>query len=179
MQMTKRKFTLTKEEEAKFRAAYHQTKDANLSKKLLSVRLYGTGHPTDNLIELVGCSRTSMMEWVQKYQSDGLDSLKDQRQGGNHFKLSQAQKAAIEEKVEQYTPKQLLGDECATSCGAHWTGADLKQLIYQEYSVVYKSPTSYRVMLTEFGLSYQRTEKVFKSKSQLKQADFEEQLEKK
>jgi transposase len=178
MRMTKRKFTLTKEEEAKLKASYHQTKDANLSKKLLAVRLYGSGQLTDNIIELVGCSRTSMMEWVQKYQSKGLDSLKDRRQGGNHFKLSKAQKAAIKAKVEQYSPKQLLGDDCATSSGAHWTGADLKQLIYQEYSIVYKSPTSYQVMLTEFGLSYQRTEKVFKSKSQIKYADFEEQLEK-
>ena len=74
--MAKRKFNLTKEEKAKFKAAYHQTKDANLSKKLLAVRLYGSGHPTDDLLELVDCSRTSMMEWVQKYQSDGLDSLK-------------------------------------------------------------------------------------------------------
>lgn len=176
--MAKRKFNLTKEEEAKFKAAYHQSKDANLSKKLLAVRLYGSGYPTNEIFELVGCNRTSMMEWVQKYQSDGLESLKDQRQGGNYFKLSKAEKAAIQEKMNQYTPKQLLGDDCATGSGAHWTTADLKQLIYQEYSITYKSPTSYRVMLKEFGLSYQRTEKVFKSKSQRKQADFEEQLEK-
>lgn len=176
--MVKRTFTLTTEEQAKFKAAYHQSKDANLSKKLLAVRLYGSGHSTDEIIELVGCSRTSLMEWVQKYQLDGLDSLKDQRQGGNHFKLSKAEKAAIKEKVHCYTPKQLLGQDCATGSGVHWTSADLKQLIYQEYRVVYQSPTSYRVMLSEFGLSYQRTEKVFKSKSQFKQADFEEQLEK-
>lgn len=176
--MAKRKFTLTRAEEAKLKAAYHQSKDANLSKKLLAVRLYGSGHPTEEIIELVGCSRTSMMEWVQKYASDSLDSLKDQRQGGNHFKLNKAQKAAIGKKIHQYTPKQLLGETSATTTGSHWTGADLKQLIYREYSVVFKSPTSYQMMLKEFGLSYQRTEKVFKSKSQLKQADFEEQLEK-
>jgi transposase len=176
--MAKRKFNLTKEEEAKFKAAYHQSKDANLSKKLLAVRLYGTGYPTGEIFELVGCNRTSMREWVQKYQSDCLKSLKDQRQGGNYFKLSKAQKAAIQEKINQYTPKQLLGGDCATGSGIHWTSVDLKQLIYQEYSVIYKSSTSYGVMLKEFGLSYQRTEKVFKSKSQFKQADFEEQLEK-
>jgi len=178
MKMAKREFNLTTEEEAKFKAAYHQSKDAKWSKKLLAVRLYGTGYPTSEILELVGCNRTSMMEWVQKYQSDGLESLKDQRQGGNYFKLRKTQKAAIQEKINQYAPKQLLGDECATSSGTHWTSADLKQLIYQEYSVIYRSPTSYRVMLKEFGLSYQRTERIFKSKSQFKEADFEEQLEK-
>jgi len=176
--MAKRKFILTEAEEAKLKAVYHQSKDANLSKKLLAIRLYGSGYSTAAIIELVGCSRTSMMEWVQKYQSDGLDSLKDQRQGGNYFKLDKAQKAAIERKIHQYTPKQLLGTASATTWGVHWTSADLKQLIYQEYSILFKSPTSYRMMLKEFGLSYQRTEKVFKSKAQLKQADFEEQLEK-
>lgn len=178
MRMAKRKFTLTIEEVAKLKAAYHQSKDANWSRKLLAVRLYGTGHPVSQIIELVGCSRTSLMEWVQKYQQQGLATLKDQRPGGNHFKLSPEQKAVIKGKVHQYTPQQLLGSASATSSGAHWTGADLKQLLYQEYNILYKSPTSYRMMLTEFGLSYQRTEKVFKSKSLLKYADFEEQLEK-
>lgn len=176
--MAKRKFNLTKEEKAKLKAAYHQSKDANLSKKLLAVRLYGTNYPTAEIIELVDCSRTSLMEWVQIYQSDGLEKLKDQRQGGNHYKLSRAQKAHIQEKVKKYTPKQLLGDECATVSGTHWTSADLKQYIYREYRLIYQSPTSYRLMLKGFGLSYQRPEKVFKSKSQLKQADFEEHLEK-
>jgi len=115
---------------------------------------------------------------VQKYQLHGLIGLKDQRQGGNHIKLTKVEKAAIQKKVQQYTPSQLLGQEYQTSSGAYWTTGDLKLLIYQEYQVIYKSPTSYQALLLEFGLSYQRTEKVFKSKSALKQADFAEQVEK-
>lgn len=176
--MAKRKFTLTTTEVARLKAAHHQSKDANFSKKVLAVRLYGTGHPTNSILDLVGCSRTSLMEWVQKYQRHGLDGLKDGRQGGNHFKLTKAEKAAIKVQVHQYSPQQLLGHECATSSGAHWTAADLKLLIYQQYEVIYKSSASYWALLTECGLSYQRTEKIFKSKSALKQADFEEQLEK-
>jgi transposase len=176
--MAKRKFTLTTTEVAQLKTAYHQSKDANFSKKALAVRLYGTGHPTNSILDLVGCGRTSLMEWVQKYQRHELDGLQDGRQGGNHFKLTKAAKAAIKDQVHQYSPQQLLGHECATSSGAHWTAADLKLLIYQQYEVIYKSPASYWALLTECGLSYQRTEKVFKSKSAMKQADFEEQLEK-
>lgn len=176
--MATRKFVLTADEEVRLKVAYRQSKDTNFSRKLLAVRLYGTGYPTAEIIEVVGGNRTSLMEWVQKYRSAGLEGLKDQRQGGNHFKLSQGQKATIEDKLNQYTPKQLLRVECATSTGAHWTCADLKQLIYQEYKVIYNSPSSYRLLLKEFGLSYQRTEKVFKSKSGLSYAAFEEQLEK-
>lgn len=176
--MAKRKFILTPKKVAELKAAYHQSKDAAFSKKALAVRLYGTGHPTNDILDLVGCSRTSMMEWVQKYQLNGLNGLKDQRQGGNYFKLTKEEKVAIKRDVQQYTPQQLLGNECATSSGAHWTGEDLKLLIYKKYEVIYQSPVSYTTMLTEFGLSYQRTEKIFKSKSQFKSVDFEEQLEK-
>ena len=178
MQMAKRKFTITTTEVTQLKAAYQQSKDATYSKKLLAVRLYGTGHSTPSILDLIGCSRTSLMEWVQRYQQNGLGGLKDQRRGGNHCKLTPAEKATIKSQVSQYRPRQLLGKECATSSGAYWTAADLKLLIYQKYAVIYKSPASYWALLTECGLSYQRTEKIFKSKSALKQADFEEQLEK-
>jgi transposase len=176
--MARRKFSLTTTEVAELKAAYHQSKDGNYNKKLLAVRLYGTGHSTASIMELVGCSRTSLMEWVQSYQRDGLECLPDQRRGGNHFKLSQAEKEVLRGQVQTYTPRQLLGDECASSSGVYWTATDLKLLIYQSYQVIYKSPTSYWALLTECGFSYQRTEKVFKSNSAWKIADFEEQLEK-
>lgn len=176
--MAKRKFILTTSQETELRVAYHQSKDAAYSNKLLAVRLYGTGHPTQHILDVVGCSRTSLMEWVQRYQRNGVNGLREQRRGGNYYKLSQEEKAALKEQVHHYTPRQLLGKECASSSGGHWTADDLKLLIYQRYEVIYQSPTSYRALLTEFGLSYQRTEKVFKSKSWLKEADFEEELEK-
>ena len=85
-----------------------------------------------SILDLVGCSRTSLMEWVQKYQLHGINGLNDRRQGGNHFKLTKEEKAAIKQDIHQYSPRQLLGNECATSSGAHWTAADLKLLIYQQ-----------------------------------------------
>lgn len=176
--MKKRQFTLTEEQEAKLKTAYLDSKDANLSQKLLAVRMYGTGRTTVEIKTLLGCSRTSLMEWVHRYRQQGLAGLIDQRQGGNHFKLSPEQKEVIKAKIYQYTPAQLLGHNCATASGTHWTSADLKQLVYKQYEIIYKSPTSYRSLLQAFGMSYQRTEKIFKSKSTMAQVDFEEQLEK-
>lgn len=177
--MARRKFSLTTTEVAELKAAYQQSKDGDYNKKLLAVRLYGTGHSTASIIELVGCSRTSLMEWVQSYQQDGLECLPDQRRGGNHFKLSRADKEAVKRQVQAYTPRQLLGEACTSHSGVYWTAADLRLLVYQNYQVIYQSPVSYWTLLTECGLSYQRSEKVFKSNSALKIADFEEQLEKK
>lgn len=176
--MAKRQFKLTEKQVSELRTAYDQSKSADSAKKALAVRLYGTDKSVQEITDLLGCSRTSMMEWVQRYRSQGLDGLADQRQGGNHFKLTPAQRAEIGRDLHRYSPAQLLGDAYTSASGAYWNVADLKLLIDRRYDVVYKSPTSYRVLLSESGLSYQRTEKIFKSKSEAKQADFEEALEK-
>lgn len=176
--MTKRQFTLTKEEESKLRVAYDNCKDAKTSKKLLGLRLYGTGHPVDKIIELLGCSRASLLGWCRHYREEGLGGLADKRVGGNHCKLSANQKAEVASRIHRYTPHQILGEATATASGQHWTASDLQTAIYQWYDVKYNSPTSYWLLLGECGLSYQRTEKVFKSRSDFKVADFEEQLEK-
>ena len=177
--MANRQFRVTKEEENKLKAAYDNCKDARISKKLLGLRLYGTGHPVETIKDLLGCSRASLLGWCRQYQAEGLVGLADKRVGGNHYKLSIGQKAEVASHLHQYTPRQILGKATATASGEHWTTKDLQTAIYRWYSVLYNSPTSYWLLLAECGLSYQQTEKVFKSRSDFKVADFEEQLEKK
>jgi len=52
------------------------------------------------------------------------------------------------------------------------------RMVQEQYGVEYKSRTSYTSLLSLCGFSYQKTEKISKSHSQAKVADFEEQLEK-
>lgn len=176
--MAKRKFTLTPTELAELRAVYHQSQDDAFNKKLLAVQLYGTGHPVRDILAIVQCSRASLMGWCRSYEAAGIEKLRDQRAGGNHYRLTAEQKAELADLVRRYTPKQLLGDDYATQSGAHWTTHDLKQLIARKFEVIYRSHSTYWLLLTEFGLSYQRTETVYKSRSALKVAEFEEDLEK-
>lgn len=176
--MAIRQFNLNKGQENELRVAYDHCKDAATSKKLLGVRLYGTGHPVSTILELLGCSRSSLMNWCRQYQTEGVAGLTDKRGGGNSRKLSKSQRAELQERVHRYTPAQVLGQACATASGQHWTASDLQAAIYQWYGVIYHSPSSYWLLLGECGLSYQRTEKIFKSRSEFKVADFEEALEK-
>jgi transposase len=85
--MKKRQFVLTQEQETQLKNAYLDSKNANLSQKFFAVRMYGTGRTTVEVKTLLDCSRTSLMEWVQRYRQQELAGLIDQRQGGNHFKL--------------------------------------------------------------------------------------------
>ena len=128
--------------------------------------------------QITGCSRTSLMEWCRAYREDASQGLVDKRAGGNRAKLSQLQIEELQQMLHQYTPKERLGPKASTAGGQHWSPEDIAQVIRQRYGVEYQSRTSYIHLLKICGFSYQKTEKVFKSHSQMKVAEFEEQLEK-
>ena len=102
----------------------------------------------------------------------------DKRVGGNRAKLSKLQIEEVQQMLHQYTPQERLGSRASTSDGQFWTVEDLALVVRERYGVEYRNRTSYHRLLHLCGFSYQKTEKVFKSRSATKVADFEEQLEK-
>lgn len=176
--MAKRKFKLTDEERKELLRAYRTCKDADRRSRYQAVRLYGEGLSEVEIERITGCSRTSLMEWCRAYRADPSQGLVDHRIGGNRAKLSKLQIEGLQQKLYQYTPKDLFGADASTADGQFWTVADLAHVVQEQYGVEYKSRTSYTSLLKLCGFSYQKSEKVFKSRSQSKVADFEEQLEK-
>jgi transposase len=66
------------------------------------------------------------------------------------------------------------------SAGQFWTVSDLEVAVQQWYGVSYRSPRSYVTLLHACGFTYQRAEKVYRSRaSEHEIADFEAELEKK
>ena len=51
--MAKRKFNLTAEQVNELKTAYKQSDDAAFSNKVLAIRMYGTGHPVNTILDLV------------------------------------------------------------------------------------------------------------------------------
>jgi transposase len=176
--MAKRKFTLSETERKELLQAYRTCKDAATRTRYQAVRLYGEGYPVEEIIQITGCSRTSLMEWCRAYREDHSQGLVDKRAGGNRAKLSKLQIEALQQTLHQYTPKERLGPRASTSDGQFWSVEDLALIVREQYGVEYQSRTSYSQLLHLCGFSYQKTEKVFKSRRETKVADFEEQLEK-
>ena len=176
--MAKRTFKLTEAEEKDLQKAYQASKEAGTRTRYQAVRLYGEGYAEQEIERITGCSRTSLMEWCRAYRADHLQGLVDHRTGGNSAKLSKLQIEELQQKLHQYTPKELFGANASTVGGQFWTVEDLIPVVREQYGVEYKSRTSYTNLLSLCGFSYQKTEKIFKSRSQTKVADFEEQLEK-
>ncbi|HEX5807569.1 MAG TPA: winged helix-turn-helix domain-containing protein [Anaerolineales bacterium] len=176
--MAKRKFILSNEERKELLQAYRTSKDAATKTRYQAVRLYGEGYPEAEIEQITGCSRTSLMEWCRSYREDHAQGLIDKRIGGNRAKLSNLEIEELQHSLHQYTPKERLGTKANTADGQYWSVEDLAQIVRERYGVEYQSRTSYTHLLRLCGFSYQKTEKVFKSRSETKVADFEEQLEK-
>ena len=176
--MAKRKFKLTDEERKDLLKAYCASKDAGTRTRYQAVRLYGEGYAEKEIERITGCSRTSLMGWCRAYRADQAQGLVDHRTGGNSAKLNKLEIEALQQKLHQYTPKELFGTNASAVDGQFWTVADLTRVVRDQYDVEYKSRTSYTSLLRLCGFSYQKSEKMFKSRSQSKVADFEEQLEK-
>jgi len=176
--MAKRKFNLTEPEIRQLQAAFSQEKDGPTRTRYQAIRLYGTGTPVVDIQGLTGCARSSLMEWAQKYREKGLTGLQDHRGGPQATKLTEAQTRELWEKLLQYTPYQVLGPQAHTLSGLHWTVPDLYTVVQQWYDVAYQSRTSYLTLFAACGFSYQRTEKVFKSRREAQVLEFEADTEK-
>ncbi len=176
--MATRKFSLTDTETAALRQAYDRTKDGPTRTRYQAVRLSGAGYPVAQIAAITGCSRTSLMDWCRLYRAHGVAGLVDGRLGGNRAKLTPDQRETVRANLHQYTPRQLFGPQTATPDGQFWTVPDLTRAVQEWFGVTWSSPSSSLALLADCGFTYQRAQKVFKSRSERAILAFEEQLEK-
>ena len=178
--MEKRKFSLNEQEVAAFRRREAETRNVYELKHVQAVRLYGSGMAMTDIEETVGHGERSIWRWVSDYRRAGLAGLQVGWDGQNANKLSAVQRAEVKAKVEMYRPDQLLPREQRVSQGEFWTVSDIQVAVKLWFGVDYACEDSYRTLWHEAGLSYQRTEGVYRSKpSQTVIAEFEAGLEKK
>jgi transposase len=141
--MARRRFQLIQEQVAELTYAYTGCKDGPTRTRYQAVRLYGTGYPVKEVLEITGCSRPTLMEWCRKYRAEGVAALADQRLGGNRARLLPEQVAQLKARLHLYTPADLFGKTAATLEGQFWTVPDLRRAMEQWYGVSYQSPSSY------------------------------------
>ncbi len=176
--MAKRNFQINEQQALELRQAFEQTRDGPTRTRYQAVRLYGVGYSVGDIQEITGCTRSSLMNWVRDYQRGGVAALVDHRQGGNRAKLTAEQIQQVSQRLREYTPRDLFGADTQTSSGQHWTVEDLARAILKWFGVEWQSRTSYYTLFKQCEFTYQRTEKVFKSRREREVAEFEAQLEK-
>jgi transposase len=178
--MAQRLFELSEGQRGELRRAYDTAQDTRYQQRVQAVRLYGEGCSVNDIQSITGCSERSLMRWCEHYRAKGLDGLVSLWRGGNHARLSQAQRAEVIAKVQQYRPDQVLNAEVRVSRGAFWTVSDLRIGVKACYGVTWRSDNSYRTLIGQAGLSLQRTENTYRSRPDDQTiAEFEAGLEKK
>ena len=180
--MAKRQFQLDETEIRQLRGREQQTGSVAELKRLQAVRLYGSGMGMRQIRDMTGCAESSIREWVQDYKRAGLEGLRPHYEGSaqNASKLTTGQRAEVYERLHEYRPDQVLAPTLRVSAGQFWTVSDLHVALETWYGVVYDDPGTYRDLFAACGFSYQRAERVYKSRpSQAEIADFEAELEKK
>lgn len=180
--MGKRQFQLSEIEISHLRRQEQQTQRAGDLKRLQAVRLYGSGMAVEQITDIVGCGESSIRAWVQDYKREGMSAMQAHydQSAQNASKLSTAQRADLQQRLHQYRPDQVVAANLRVSQGQFWTVSDLQVVVEQWYGVVYNDLGSYRHLLHRSGFSYQRAERVYKSRPREADiADFEAELEKK
>ena len=176
--MPRKRFEITEQAEKALQQAYRQTKDAATRTRYQAVMLYSQSYPVEEICQITGCHRNSLMEWCRKYRQRGVPGLTDHRGGPHRAKLSGEQREALGHKLETYTPHDVLGPASHTARGQHWTVEDLARAIQGWYGIVWASRSSYHGLFAHCGFTYQRSEKVYKSRRERAVMDFEALVEK-
>lgn len=176
--MPKQRFQITEQDMNELQRAYRQTKDAATRTRYQAVLLYAQNYPVDEIGQITGCQRSSLMEWCQKYRQQGVAGLQEHRGGPRRAKLSADQLVELGEKLRLYCPRDVFGGDSCTASGHHWTVEDLVAALRRWYGVSWDSRSSYHRLLAHCGFTYQRTEKVYKSRREREVLDFEAVVEK-
>ena len=182
MNMAKRTFHLSEKETHAFRQREAESRDTAEMKRLQGVRLYGSNRAVTDILEVTGCTESSLRRWVHQYREHGLSGLRTDytARAQNSRKLSEAQGVDLQQRLQHYRPDQILAPEVRLGSGKFWTVSDLAIAVEQWYGVSYQDRGSYRNLLHRCGFSYQKAERVYKSRpSEAQIAEFEAELEKK
>jgi transposase len=127
--MSERKFKLNEKQDGELRRACDECTNSDTQTRYQAVRLYGTAYPLPTILDVTGCSLSSLRTWVRTYRTAGLAGLADHRSGGNSAKLTPDQRREVEERLQQFTPHQILGSKAQTPNGQFWTVEALQEAL--------------------------------------------------
>src|SRR4028118_503411 len=104
------------------------TKNANQSRRLLSLAAARDGMRRTEPARIGGMDRQTLRDWVHRFNEQGPDGLKDTWSKGNPPRLSPEQQAELAQIVE-------TGPDRAVHGVVRWRRADLQRLIAERFGV--------------------------------------------
>jgi transposase len=131
---------------AELRKLAASTKNANQSRRLLSIAAVVDGMSRADAARIGGMDRQTLRDWVHRFNEHGPDGLKDNRRRGNPRRLSKAQQAELSELVE-------TGPDRRSDGVVRWRRTDLRRVIAERFGVEYHERTIGK-LLAALGFSH-------------------------
>jgi len=115
---------------AQLRRLASKGKDANQSRRLLSLAAVLDGKSRAEAATVGGMDRQTLRDWVHRFNAAGPDGLKDNWAGGLPPRLSAEQKAELAQIVETGPDREKDGV-------VRWRRVDLQRVIAERFGVDY------------------------------------------
>jgi transposase len=131
---------------AELRRLAGRAKDANQSRRLLSIAAVLDGMSRAEAARIGGMDRQTLRDWAHRFNAHGPAGLKDNRRRGNPRRLSEAQQAELARVVE-------TGPDRAVDGVVRWRRIDLQRVIKERFGVVYHERTVGK-LLKALGFSH-------------------------
>ncbi|MGD8998650.1 MAG: hypothetical protein PVH80_11130 [Anaerolineae bacterium] len=77
--MAKRQIRSTEEQVQELVVAYDASSNGPTRTRHQAARLYGIGYPAQEIMDITGCSCSSLMGWCRAYWAVGVEAWVDQR----------------------------------------------------------------------------------------------------
>src|SRR5215213_5546991 len=122
------------------------TKNANQSRRLLSIAAVLDGMSRTDAARIGGMDRQTLRDWVHRFNERGPDGLKDVWSQGKPPRLCVDQQAELARLVE-------IGPDRAVHGVVRWRRIDLKQIIAERFGVAYHARTVGKI-LHQLGFSH-------------------------
>jgi len=122
------------------------SKDANQSRRLLSLAAVRDGMDRAQAARIGGMDRQTLRDWVHRFNERGPDGLKDNWRRDVPSRLSVAQRERLCALVE-------TGPDRAVHGVVRWRRVDLKRVIAEEFGVDYHERSVGR-LLKQLGFSH-------------------------
>ena len=122
------------------------SKNANQSRRLLSLAAVLDGMNRADAARMGGMDRQTLRDWVHRFNQHGPEGLLDGWSKGPEPRLSQAQRAELAHLVE-------TGPDRAVHGVVRWRRIDLRQVILDRFGIAYHERTVGK-LLHQLGFSH-------------------------
>ena len=119
-------------------------KNARVERRILALRMIAAGQLAVDIAPIVGVDERTVRDWVQKYNSEGVSSLRYDACKGSQSHLSPEAEEELKEAIRQGPPPEMKISV--------WRGWALQRWIHEKFGVEYSESGVY-FLLHRLGFS--------------------------